>query len=103
MFFSFNCCFVPEPWDTKDNVHHAGGAGTGAWDTERWADGEGETVGHLESNTGGGEEPGWAENQGDPEITGYGETNQVTTTYTVPHICQLLLLFWLCVQFVMQF
>lgn len=71
--------FVPEPWDTEDHMHHAGGAGPGAGDAEWRAAGEGEAVGRLEGNTGGGEEPGWEAHPGGPEDAGHRETEQVSS------------------------
>lgn len=58
--FPVNVLFLlrTEPGDTEDHVHHAGGAGSGARDDERRAAGEGETMGGLERDSGGGEEPG---------------------------------------------
>lgn len=69
-----------EPRDSEDHVHHAGGAGCGAGEPERWAAGEGAAVGGLEGHTGGREEPGWEEDQGGPEAAGHWETEQVDYT-----------------------
>lgn len=78
--YSSKSRFVPEPWDTEDHMHHAGGASSGAGDPEWRAAGEGETVGRLEGDTGGGEEPGWEADQGGPEAAGHRETEQVLST-----------------------
>lgn len=70
-----------EPGDSEDNLHHAGGTGCWAGEPERWAAGEGATMGSLEGNPGGWEEPGWEEDQGGTEAAGCWETEQVTTLY----------------------